>query len=71
MLTLILSNVQYLKNVVFNSEKGSNGQNHFSSDSYHPTKKFSPAKFLILPHPVTLLGEPCLLKEWGRENSMH
>ena len=40
MLILILINVQYLQNVVFNFEKGSNGQTHSSATSHHPIKKF-------------------------------
>ena len=39
MLVLILIDVQYLQNVVFGIEKGSNGQNHFLSDSHHLIKK--------------------------------
>ena len=49
MLTLILINVQHLKNVAFSFEKGLNGQNHSSSVSCRPIKKFPPAKFLIPP----------------------
>ena len=41
-LTLILIDVQYVQNVAFSFEKSSNGQNHFSSDSDHPTKKSTP-----------------------------
>ena len=48
MLIFILINVQYLQNVVFHFEKGSNGQNHSSSGSNHPIKK-SPANFHIPP----------------------
>ena len=36
MLILILINVEYLQNVVFNFQKG---QTHSSSDSHHPIKK--------------------------------
>ena len=60
MLILILIDVQYLQNVVFGFEKGSNGQNH------HSIKNFFPAKFPILatdggnsPYPLTLFGKPC------------
>ena len=35
MLTLVLIDVQYIQNVVFSFKKGSNGQNHSSSDSHH------------------------------------
>ena len=47
MLILILMNVQYLLNVVFTFKKRSNGQNHSSSDYYHPIK-ISPSK---ISHP--------------------
>ena len=47
MLTLILIDLQYKQNVVFNFEKGWNGQNHPSSDSHH-NKKIDPAKFSIV-----------------------
>ena len=40
MLILILTNVQHLQIVNFRFEKGSNGQNHTSSESCHPIKKF-------------------------------
>ena len=36
-LTLISVDSQYVQNVVFSFEIGSNGQNHSSSDSYLPT----------------------------------
>ena len=49
MLTMILTDVQYIQNVVFSFEKGSNDQTHSSSDSNHPIKK-NPAKFLIPLH---------------------
>ena len=39
MLTLILIDLQYKQNVAFNFEKGLNGQNCSSSDSYNTTKK--------------------------------
>ena len=42
MLILILIDVQYSQKAVFSFEKGSNDQNHFSSDSHHAVKKFSP-----------------------------
>ena len=46
MLTLILINVPCLENVV-NFEKGSNSQNHSSSDSHNPIKIFFIATFAI------------------------
>ena len=39
MLILILVDVQYLHNVGFSFEKGSNGQNHSFSDSYRLIEK--------------------------------
>ena len=74
MLTLILINVQYLKNVVFSFENGSNGQNHSTSDSYCP---IFPSGISDSSHPITLFGEPYLLKGGveggggGGENSMY
>ena len=41
MLILISINVQCLQNVHFSFEKGSNSQDHSSSDSHNPIKKFS------------------------------
>ena len=42
LLILILIDVKYLQNIVFSFEKGLNGQNHSSSGSHHPVKKFPP-----------------------------
>ena len=50
MLILILIDVQYLQNLVFSFENGSNVQNHSLSDSHHSIKKFPLAKF-----PISLL----------------
>ena len=47
MLILILIDVEYLQNVVFNFEKGSNSQKH-SSGSHHSIKKFLQQNFLSL-----------------------
>ena len=64
MLILILIDVQYLQNVVFSFEKGSNSQNHSflgshqlkknhcSKISHHPTGG-------IFSHTLTLFGKPC------------
>ena len=41
MLILILINVHWLQKVVSSFEKGSNSQNHSSSDSHNPIKNFS------------------------------
>ena len=46
-LILILIDVQYSQNVVFNFEKFSNGQNHSSSGSHHLVKK-SPQQCSLL-----------------------
>ena len=46
---LILIDVQYLQNVLFSFEKGSNGENHSLTDSYHPMKK-SPQQNISSPH---------------------
>ena len=46
-LILISINVQCLQNVVFSFEKGSNSQDHSSSDSHNPIKVSFIAKFLI------------------------
>ena len=48
MLMLILMDVQYSWKAVFSFAKGSNHQNPFSSDSFHPVKN-PPVKFLIPP----------------------
>ena len=47
MLILISVGVQYLQNLDFSFEKGSNIQNHSLSDSHHSIKKILPAKFPI------------------------
>ena len=44
MLIWNLIDVQYLQNVVFSSDKGSNGPNHSWSDFHHPIKKMSRRK---------------------------
>ena len=66
MLILILNNVQYLHNVISSFEKGSNGQNHSSSDSQHPLKQSIRAKFPIIilaaripSHHLRLFAETC------------
>ena len=51
MLSLILIDDQYVQNVVLSVEKSSNGKNHSSSDSQHPTNKILSAKF---PSPPTI-----------------
>ena len=37
------TDVQYLQNVVFSTEKGLNGLDHYSTDFYHPMKKSLPS----------------------------
>ena len=49
MLILILIDVQYLQNVDFSFEKGSNGQSNSSSDIHHPLKESPPANFPFPP----------------------
>ena len=56
MLILVLIDVQYSQKAVFSFEKDSNCQNHSSSGSLHPAKKFPLVKFLILP-PSLIGGE--------------
>ena len=51
MLILILIDVQYSQKAVFSFEKGSNGQNHSSSSSHHPVKKF-PLERCLIPLPL-------------------
>ena len=53
MLILISINDEYLQNVVFSSEKGSNSQDYSSSDSHNPIKNFLCSKIFNCPH----LGE--------------
>ena len=64
MLILILIDADYLQNVVFIFEKGSNGQNHFFSDSHKLIKIFPQPKFPIppnAPYPLRLFGKPCII----------
>ena len=67
MLILILIDAHYLQNVVFSFEKGSNGQNHFFSDSHKLIKIFPQTKFPIpptggnAPYPLRLFGKPCII----------
>ena len=49
MLILVLIDVQYIQNVVSSFEKGSNGQNHSSSDSHHPITN-TPSKICVFLH---------------------
>ena len=52
MLILVLIDVQHSQKAVFSFEKGSNCQNHSSSGSLHPVKKFHTVKFWIPPSPT-------------------
>ena len=64
-LILILLDVQYLQNVIVTFEKDSNGQNHSSSSSHQPIKKFPQKNFWFCPtgwgisppHPLRLFGK--------------
>ena len=60
MLILVLIDLQYIQNVVFSFEKGSNGQNHSSSDSHYPIHP-TPSKIL---HPLTLKAIWKTLDNW-------
>ena len=51
MLVVVLIDVQYIQNVVVSFEKGSNGQNHSSSDSHHPITHTSSKTLHPLPPP--------------------
>ena len=51
---LIFINVQYLQNVIFSFEKGSNSQNHSTLGSHQPIKKIPLHKF---PIPPSLVGD--------------
>ena len=66
MLILISVNVQCLQNVVFSFQKGSNSQDHSSSDSHNPIKKLLYSKIFNCPHlrefPPT--PEYYLVKTW-------
>ena len=69
---LILIDVQYLQNVVFRFEMGSNGQNQCSSDSHLFIKKSSPHwdGGGNPPYPLGLLGKPYLWKQlWPQKFS--
>ena len=55
MLILILIDVQYSRKAVFSFEKGSNCQNHSSSGSFHPVRKFPPSKISVSPIPYRYL----------------
>ena len=58
MLILILIVVQYLQNVVFSFEKGSNGQKYSSSGSHHLIKKSPQQNFPSLPvNPLLIFNE--------------
>ena len=61
--------VQYSQEDVFSFKKGSNRQNHSSSGSLHPVKKFSPpSKISESPlHALPLFGKPWHVSYWCRE----
>ena len=73
MLILILLDAQYLQKVIFSFEKGLNSQNHSSSGSQHPIKKFTPVKFsnppngggvVVFTHSLTIFEKPCYQIIW-------
>ena len=77
MLILILIDVQYLQNVVFSFGKGSNGQNHSSSDSHHHNEKIpsqqtfpSPLWERNSPCPLKLFGKPCYVSDLSKLNTL-
>ena len=67
MLILILINVQYLQNVVFSFEKGSNGQSHTLSDSYHLIQKVPREDFPLFFNTIwkTLSMKGRVHFQWG------
>ena len=67
MLVLILIHIQYLQDLVFSFENGSNVQNHSLSDSHHSIKKF-PQQSFLLPYWGDFPAYP--LKLWGIYNSL-
>ena len=69
MLILVLIDIQYMQNVVFSFEKGSNGQNHSSSDSHHPTTH-TPTKSAYFYMDVNCFGLVRVISSWLRVNSV-
>ena len=57
MLILILVDIQYLQNVVFSFEQGSNGQNHFLSDSHPLDIKILPEQHFPFSLPLSGGGD--------------
>ena len=62
MLIFILIDAQYSQKAVFSFERGSSRQNHSSSGSLHPIKKFPPVTFLNSLNPLPLFGRPHYIK---------
>ena len=62
MLIFILIDAQYSQKAVFSFEKSSNRENHSSSGSLHPVKKFPPVKFLIPPQPLIAIWKTPIYK---------
>ena len=67
MLGLILIDIQYLQNVVFSLENGSNGQNH-TPGSHHlkknpPQQNFTPPPNGGESFLLTLFGKPWYLQD--------
>ena len=62
MLILNIIGVQYLQNLVFSIEKGSDG--HTSSDSHCPIKKKSCIKISNFSSELILFAKICILETW-------
>ena len=62
MFIFILIDAQYSQKAVFSFEKGSNRENHSSSGSLHPVKKFTLVTFLIPPQPLIAIWKTPIYK---------
>ena len=62
MFIFILIDAQYSQKAVFSFEKGSNRENHSSSGSLHPVKKFTLVTFLIPPQPFIAIWKTPIYK---------
>lgn len=58
MVILIITDVQYLQNVVFGFEENRNGQSHCSLDTHHPIKESPQVKLPIPPTVGKFLPTP-------------
>ena len=71
MLILILIDIQYLQNIVFSFEKGSNGKKSLFVRVLPYDKKFTMQNLPFpplggLPNPLTQFGKPCNLRTIDR-----